>query len=579
MKLIFRQYLASLRERRELDVIIPDLLSELGFTVLSRPSIGTRQYGVDVAAIGRDVDGENKLFLLSIKQGDLTRAEWDGTPQALRSSLNEILDVYIPKHIAAEHQTLKIVVCLCFGGEIHESIQSNVIGYTEGKATEVISFKIWNGDHIAGMLAEGTLREQLLEKELRADFQKAVAMVDEPDISFKHFSALTRKLCNAEGKEIKNRLTSIRQLNICLWVLFVWARDVRNVEGPYRASEFAILQAWAMINRDLAGSSKASREIADAFSQLLSVHFEVWDELLKNKILPFVDVKFAISAAVGSSSSVDVNLKLFEVLGRLAQRGIWTLWMEGGQDPLPQTVADEQPTEARELAGKIIELIRNNPTLLSPINDAQSADIGLAIVFLSSVKSHRVAARHFVTELIDRICFAYQIHGRYPTIQTAYRDLLDHPRERTDAYRVAQTSASTLIPLLSLWASSLGADDAASDLAQFATKFLGHCAFQFWVPGEDTEAKIFSGTENHGASLSGIPITADGETALDILNRECSNNEAFTNLSTMRLDHWPVLAMACRYHRLPLPPNIWLPLLLECRTDLTMNASPTSSET
>ena len=32
--------------------VLPDLLSELGHTVVSRPSVGTRQYGVDVAAVG-----------------------------------------------------------------------------------------------------------------------------------------------------------------------------------------------------------------------------------------------------------------------------------------------------------------------------------------------------------------------------------------------------------------------------------------------------------------------------------------------------------------------------------------------
>jgi hypothetical protein len=82
MKLVFREYLASLRERRELDVVLPDLLSELGFNVISRPSVGTRQYGVDVAAVGRDTDpktgvSEEKLYLFSIKQGDLTRNDWD----------------------------------------------------------------------------------------------------------------------------------------------------------------------------------------------------------------------------------------------------------------------------------------------------------------------------------------------------------------------------------------------------------------------------------------------------------------------------------------------------------------------
>src|SRR3546814_18131658 len=105
MKLVFRQYLASLRERRELDAVLPDLLSELGYTVISRPSIGTRQYGVDVAALGPpDTGGKRKLYLFSLKQGDLTRADWDGTPPALRSSSNDIMDVYIPNQVAKEQR-------------------------------------------------------------------------------------------------------------------------------------------------------------------------------------------------------------------------------------------------------------------------------------------------------------------------------------------------------------------------------------------------------------------------------------------------------------------------------------------
>ena len=78
MKLIIRQYLASLRERGELDAILPDLLSQLGLNVFSRPGRGTRQDGVDVAAVGvLDGQGE-RVFLFSIKPGDLTRREWDG---------------------------------------------------------------------------------------------------------------------------------------------------------------------------------------------------------------------------------------------------------------------------------------------------------------------------------------------------------------------------------------------------------------------------------------------------------------------------------------------------------------------
>ena len=40
MKLLFAEYLGSLKERDELDKIMPDLLSELGLNVFSKPARG-----------------------------------------------------------------------------------------------------------------------------------------------------------------------------------------------------------------------------------------------------------------------------------------------------------------------------------------------------------------------------------------------------------------------------------------------------------------------------------------------------------------------------------------------------------
>ena len=100
MRLIIREYIESLKEREELDSILPDLLSELGLTVYSKPGRGTRQDGVDVAAFG-SLDGDvEKVHLYSIKPGNLTRSSWDGeSNQSLRPSLNEIIDSYIPNRL------------------------------------------------------------------------------------------------------------------------------------------------------------------------------------------------------------------------------------------------------------------------------------------------------------------------------------------------------------------------------------------------------------------------------------------------------------------------------------------------
>ena len=69
--------------------------------------------GVDVGAYGKlSEDSENKVYLFSVKSGDLDRKDWDGgNPQDLRPSINEIIDVFIPSRIPAEYKDQSVEIC------------------------------------------------------------------------------------------------------------------------------------------------------------------------------------------------------------------------------------------------------------------------------------------------------------------------------------------------------------------------------------------------------------------------------------------------------------------------------------
>lgn len=390
-------------------------------------------------------------------------------------------------------------------------------------------------------------------------------MVDEPEVAFVHFEQLLRSLCSVRVAKPQERAATVRQIYICLWVLFVWARDAGNVEGPFRASELASLLAWNLIRGDVEKSTKTSIEIGVAFGQLIDLHFLIWDELLGRKVIPFVGKEHALSTAVGSSSPVDVNLKMFETMGRIAMRGLWHLWSKGGER-LPTSREDWGSPEAADLAQKIVYLVRNNPILLTPIKDDQSVEIGLVLLFLTMMGSWSAAAGDLADNIIQRTTFAFRSNGRYPTIHGDYRSLLVHPRERTEDYRTAQTKGSTLYPLLSLWASTFGSGEGASYLERFASKHLAHCNMQFWLAGSDSEGQLYIGGDNHGACLSNVPVTEDGAAAMAVVEAECSASHRFEELSAIALDHWPIVAMACLHHRLPLPPDIWIGLLRDARS-------------
>ncbi|NEJ83854.1 chemotaxis protein, partial [Rhizobium leguminosarum] len=139
---------------------------------------------------------------------------------------------------------------------IDEQVRAEVTGYMRRNTTEKISFEEWNGDLLAEVVLDGILREDLLPTSLRSHLRKAVAMVEEPDIALKHFRQLLGVLVANPGDQPAKRLSQARLINICVWIIFVWAREAGNVEAPYRASEWAMLSVWHLLRHDIIKSDR-----------------------------------------------------------------------------------------------------------------------------------------------------------------------------------------------------------------------------------------------------------------------------------------------------------------------------------
>jgi len=323
MKLIIREYLASLKERNELDAILPDLLSELGLTVYSRPGRGTRQDGVDVAAIGKLNDGEKKVYLFSIKAGNLTRNNWDGDAlQSLRPSLNEIIDSYIPNRLPHKYKDMTKVICLCFGGNIQEQVRPQIEGYIKQNSKNGIEFDEWNGDMLAELISNNFLREELLPKNFQSLFRKSLAMLDTPEVSYNYFSKLLALIAKSKSNKDTDKLTALRQINICLWTLYAWSREANNLESAYLSSELAVLRSWEISKPFLDKKNKTALAIHNAINTINFTYHQI-NICYLGKVAPHVNKLHAISNAIRPSNKIDVNLKLFDILGRIAIGGIF----------------------------------------------------------------------------------------------------------------------------------------------------------------------------------------------------------------------------------------------------------------
>lgn len=564
MKVLLRDYLGSLKERDELDAILPDLLSELGYAVFSYPQRGTVQRGVDIAATGIDEGGEKKVFLFSLKQGNLTRQDWDGTSQALRSSLNEIRDTYIPNRIPPEFRGLPVVICLVFGGDVKEQVREQLSSYTAAHTTDELSFAEWNGDRLAELLLQGLLRQELLPEAMRSSFQKAVALVDEPQASAGHFHELVIALHEAANIDKKTLLRSARQLSICLWVLFVWARQTDNLEAPYLASETVLLAAWDLARAHIGKKDAVAQAMFRVVSEVIRLHVTILCEIVDKKLVPHVGVKHGLTKAVASHQSVDANLALFDMLGRISMAGIWLEWFRTKNEDLN---ADSVREASRAYLSAGIALIENNPLLYLPITDHQSTDVALFLVLWLMTGNPPHGATSWLSQMSILLDYTLVTRGLFPCTSADYRDLAEHPREKSEEYLKEMTSGSTLIPLIGAWLA--GAEDESSyqSLSNTVSNNLTHCTLQFWFPDKQTDEKLFDADSPHGKALCDLTLSEGGAALLDKIAEACRIDSGFDELSTMATGYWPVLLLACRRHRLPVPPQFWISAFRPSQSD------------
>ncbi|WP_421718475.1 hypothetical protein [Algiphilus sp.] len=551
MKAILREYLASLRERDELDAILPDLLSEMGLTVFSRPGRGTRQDGVDVAAVGNLPDTEQCVYLFAIKPGDLTRTGWDGdSVQSVRPTLNEILDSYLPNRMPAEHADKPVVVCICCGGDIQEQVRQQIEGFKRKNTRPGLSFEEWNGDRLAELLKQHLLNEELLPDASRAHLRKTLALLEEPEAAYAHFAKLLDALGNGDTGDPRGALKGLRQMTLCSWILLAWARDVGNVEAAYQGLELALLKGWCLTKQSANASTKNAEAISMTYGALINAYLEVAKLYLERCVMPFVGDLHALSLAIRGPSSIDVGLKLFEVLGRLAMTGLWAEW--GAANAVQDEEKQQAHLDERDSVAKaIVAIIAKNPALNLPVKDDHAIEITLALLVLAPIEGAGGAIEDWLAEIIERCRFAYDSHGAYPCSVQRYSDLLD--RDRSEAYRSRVTSGSILYPTVSLWSALLGLDGVYAKVADFKKSSLSHCTLQLWLPDEKSEELLWHQRMEHGVGIARLPVEREKQELVDLVFEEASRSSHLKQLSAMQHGMWPLILVACRHHRVPVP--------------------------
>ncbi len=186
---------------------------------------------------------------------------------------------------------------------------------------------------------------------------------------------------------------------------------------------------------------------------------------MEEKILPHAGKLHALSHAVNPSCSLDVNLKIFDMLGRLALTGLWLHWLlleEADREDRNEESIDEYIRLLDQYQEEILLLIRNNPMLHAPYKDEQAVDVGLAALFISLNPSNLGELHNWLLSMVGQIQFAFRSNNTYPCNLDSYHKLLEHPMKGVESYREEVTKGSVLYPLISLLSAVHGFEDVYS---------------------------------------------------------------------------------------------------------------------
>jgi hypothetical protein len=297
--------------------------------------------------------------------------------------------------------------------------------------------------------------------------------------------------------------------------------------------------------------------LALLLDQFIKLHLASSERYLTKTVFAHSKQFHALSTSVRSREAVDVNLALFELLGRLAVHGCWIAL-------LAKTIAEKDSEFDRTLSEStgrildaIVQLVNSNPTLNSPFKDDHMIEIAL-VMYLAQITGSTQRFLPWLKSVAHQATLALIINSHYPTSFRDYVDILNHPVSAELSYREEACTGSVLYPYLFVWLERSAEDDEKREFKERLGKFLPNCTYQAWLPDEETDTLIWRGGTYHGVCVTDLSPQRGFEEVAETLNAAIENCTNINEISAVKSGLVVLFLAACRHYRLPIPPHFWL---------------------
>ncbi|EKZ1045474.1 hypothetical protein [Enterococcus hirae] len=532
IELILEDYLASLKEKDELDILLSDLLKLDGYTVKNLPKTGERQYGVDLLA-----EKGEEIYLYVIKQGDLTRQTWDGDKNSVRQSFSEIVDVYLNTMLDSIYQNRQKNIVFVTNGIIQDAVRPNWEGYKKSNSTEDINISsILLPDLVNLVLQEG-FNETLFSKSKRSELRKCLYYLDESDYKLDFFESIVSKyfkeLEEVTTEKKKNKIFTSLQMVLSL------VTHTANEKKRYRISiqftEYVLISMWSYIQKN---------NLFEKTNEILWLNKFI--KLYINSNEKFMDNLSGFSTirnGLPSYNPVEYRILCFEILGYLSVYAAFLSTENSSKNfDLKYSVEDT--------INLLVDLMNNNYGFYYPVYDNDGIEI--SILFYVMLLKRNLADIEILVKNYTSHIFSNIRNGKYPILERQYSLAMEIEFQEIDY--VNRYSASFLWGILFEWALLTEQEDLANQILEF--DFLSEATIQNWNCSSEEEFNLYIKNEIHMQGYTDILNELESkETKKMIL--DTSKIDDFNHFSFIEYSFPTIGLMISRKYRIPVIPSYW----------------------
>lgn len=554
MKLILTDYISSLKEDKELDALIVDILKVKEINIISGPDRG-RQHGVDIYAVGPDFEDKNieKVFLITVKQGDLDRRTWNTETNSVYQSLNEIKDVFVHSNLLDQHKHLPIKIVVAFNGIVKTAVQQDWRGYA--KNNRKYRYVIWNEGWLLKQFEENLLNEHAFSREFRTLVRKTIIYLESAEYDLKDFNELLRHF-QKEFKAAphkKAKLKLVRELHVIISIVLKYCQEAGNQLHAVKIVERYILALGAALF--------PGEEDAEFTRCFVAAHHTMLEALLAyfTKISPYGAIPDGFSK--GIHDAVVYTEAIYRHVGIFALTGLVVFQLRdivsGSKQSDGIKVNDYFGELLNVLATSLVVTINNNQIFYTPRSDDQHIEIGLVFILL-----YRMGMKKQVSDMLsmffEQISEGYEYLHIFPEYHNSKRRIaelqVDSKKRATHNYE-----ASNLLTMLTEWCAIIDDHDNYAKFREFKNSSLKELNLMLWFPEKETEGLIYDqyATRESGYALSGIDLPESLPEYRQIIMKEFEHNCAEKEFAFIQQKIWSIGLMASRNYRTYLFPYYW----------------------